>query len=199
MKKVATFVAKALFGGLLIVVPVYLAALLLFKGMSSVVGFVRPFALLLPDWFPSEKLFSLLFVLMFCFLIGVAIRTQAGWRLREWSEKTFFEKMPGYMLFRSLTEQMTGDNGHHTWKPALIQFDEALVPAFIIEVFEDGRYTVFVPSSPTPFAGNIYILDSNRVHPLNVSFTEVVKVIAQWGLGAKELVAVMEKDAKVSK
>ena len=32
----------------------------------------------------------------------------------------------------------------------LAEIEEALVPAFIIEELADGRYTVFVPSVPTP-------------------------------------------------
>jgi hypothetical protein len=49
--------------GLLVVVPLYLAVLLLLKGMKTVAGLVRPFALLLPDWFPAEQALSLLLVL----------------------------------------------------------------------------------------------------------------------------------------
>ena len=44
MKKALVFVAKAVLGGLLIVVPIYLAVLLLLKGMKSVMGLVQPFA-----------------------------------------------------------------------------------------------------------------------------------------------------------
>jgi uncharacterized membrane protein len=79
------------------------------------------------------------------------------------------------------------------WKPALVEIEDALVPAFIIEVFDDGRYTIFVPSVPTPLAGAIYILEPSRVHPLDVSFTDTFKVISKWGAGAKDLVAAMEK------
>ena len=31
-------------------------------------------------------------------------------------------------------------------RSALVEIEDALVPGFIIEEFEDGRYTVFVPS-----------------------------------------------------
>ena len=196
MKKALVFVAKAVLGGLLIVVPIYLAVLLLLKGMKSVVGLVRPFALLLPDWFPAEKALSLLLVLMICFLIGVAVRTRAGRAVRERIERTFFERIPGYALFRSLTQQVAGDNRENVWKPALVEIEEALVPAFIIEEFEDGRYTVFVPSIPTPLAGAVYILDRKRVHPLDVPFTEALKAVSRWGSGAKDLVAAMERDGK---
>jgi uncharacterized membrane protein len=194
MKRTIGFVAKAVLSGLLIVVPIYLAILLLLKGMKTVVGLVRPFALLLPDWLPAEKALSLLLVLMICFLIGVGVRTRAGRVVRERIERTFFERIPGYALFRSLTQQVAGDNRQNVWKPALAEIEEALVPAFIIEEFEDGRYTVFVPSIPTPLAGAVYILDRKRVHPLSVPFTEALKTVSKWGSGAKDLVAAMEKD-----
>jgi uncharacterized membrane protein len=194
MKKSLVFIARAVLSGLLVVVPVYLAVLVLLKGMKSVVGLVRPLALLLPDWFPAEKVLSLVLVLVICFLIGVALLARAGRVVRERLERGIFERIPGYALFRSLTQQVTGDHRQSVWKPALAEIEEALVPAFIIEEFEDGRYTVFVPSIPTPLAGSVYILDRKRVHPLNVPFAEAVKAVSRWGSGSKDLVAAMERD-----
>jgi len=199
MKQSLGFVVKALLSGLLIVIPIYLAVLLLLKGMKSVASLVQPFALLLPDWFPAEKALSLLLVLMICFLIGVAVKTQTGRVARERIERTFFERIPGYALIRGLTQQMAGESRENVWKPALAEIEEALVPAFIIEEFEDGRYTVFVPSIPTPLAGAVYILDRKRVHPLEVPFTEALKAVSRWGSGAKDLVAAMERDSNSSR
>jgi uncharacterized membrane protein len=84
MKYAREFVTSTLVGGLLIVVPVYLAVLLLLKGMKSAASLVRPFAALLPDWIPAENLFSLLLVLIICFLVGVAVRTRPGRAARAW-------------------------------------------------------------------------------------------------------------------
>ena len=194
MKGTLAFVAKSVLAGLLVVVPIYLAVLVLLKGMASVGKLVRPFAQLLPDWLPADQFLSLLLVLVICFLIGVAVRTRAGRGIRERIEKGFFERIPGYALFRSLSQQVAGNNRENVWKPALVEIEDALVPAFIIEEFEDGRYTVFVPSIPTPFAGAVYILDRERVHPLDVPFTEALKVVSRWGSGAKDLFAAMERD-----
>jgi len=193
MKQTLVFVGKAVLAGLLIVVPVYLAVLLLLKAMKSVAGLVQPFALLLPEWLPAEKALSLLLMLMICFLIGVGIKTRTGRLVRERIERTFFERIPGYALIRSLTQRVAGEGSETVWKPALAEIEEALVPAFIIEEFEDGRYTVFVPSIPTPFAGAVYVLDRKRVHPLDVPFTEALKAVSRWGSGAKGLVAAMER------
>ncbi len=195
MKRAMAFTTQALFSGLLIAVPVYLATLLLLKGMQSVVGLVRPIASLLPEWVPAETALSLLLILFVCFLIGVAVRTRAGQLARNKVERTYFERIPGYALLRGLTQQMAGQSRENVWKPALLQTDEGLVPAFIIEEFQDGRYTVFVPSIPTPLAGAVYVVDSDRVHPLDVPFTEALKTVSRWGSGAKDLVAAMERGA----
>jgi uncharacterized membrane protein len=197
MKQLREFVVSALIGGLLVVVPIYLAVLLLLKGMQSVVGLVRPFAMLLPEWFPAENLFSLLFVLIACFLIGVAVRTPAARAIRERIEKSLFERLPGYALLRSLTQRLAGEDQENVWKPALAEIEDALVPAFIIEELEDGRYTVFVPSVPTPLAGAVYILSRERVHPLDVPFTQAIKSVSHWGSGSKELVAAMGTEKTV--
>ena len=52
-----------------------------------------------------------------------------------------------------MARQLAGENKEVAWKPALAEIEEALVPAFIIEELDDGSFTVFVPSAPTPVAG----------------------------------------------
>jgi uncharacterized membrane protein len=199
MRKSMVPVGRALLRGLLVIVPIYLAILLLLKGMKSVVGLVRPFAHLLPHWFPAEEALSLLLLLTICILIGVAVGTRAGFLFRQRIEKAFFERIPGYSLVRNLTHQIAGESRENVWKPALAEIEESLVPAFIIEEFEDGRYTVFVPSIPTPLAGAVYVLERKRVHPLDVPFIQALQVISRWGSGAKDLVTAMEKEANLSK
>ena len=194
MPQLSAFVVNTFVGGLLVVVPIYLAVLLLLKAMQSVGAIVRPLAVVLPAWVPAEHLLSLLLVLLVCFLVGVAIRTPAGRAVRERLEQSLFDRLPGYALVRSLTQRLAGREEENVWQPALAEIEEALVPAFIIEALADGRFTVFVPSVPTPFAGAVYILSRDRVHPLDVPFTQALQSISRWGAVAKELVAAMKTD-----
>jgi uncharacterized membrane protein len=196
MKFAREFLTNALVGGVLIVLPIYLAVLVLLKGMKSVGALVRPFTLLLPDWLPAENLLSLALVLIICCLLGIAVRTRVGRTLRERVEKSLFERLPGYALFRSLTQRLAGEGQESAWKPALVEIEEALVPAFIIEKLDDGRFTIFVPSVPTPFAGAVYILSPERVHALDVPFTQAIQSISRWGSGSKDLVAAMTNRIK---
>jgi uncharacterized membrane protein len=191
MRYAREFITSTVVGGVFIVVPVYLAVLLLLKGMKSVAGLVRPFAALVPDWLPAEGLFSLVLLLALCFLVGVAVRTRSGRAARERVERMLFERLPGYGVLRSLTQRLAGDGEESTWKPALAEIEDALVPAFIIEELDDGRFTVFVPSVPTPLAGAVYVLRPERVHILDIPFTQAISTISRWGSGSKDLVAAM--------
>ena len=194
MKSIRRYLLGGLVTGFIVIVPLYLSILLLLKAMGSIRGLVKPVALLIPDWLPGEDLMAFLLVLILCLVVGIIVRTTAGRAVRERIERSLFERIPGYALLRSLTQRLVGENRENVWKPALVEIEEALVPAFIIEEFDDGRYTVFVPSVPTPLAGAVYILERGRVHPIDVPFTQAIKVISRWGQGSKELVTAMERN-----
>jgi uncharacterized membrane protein len=198
VKHFLNYIGSTIARGLLIVGPLYLALLLLLKAMNSLLRLVRPVSKLLPHWLPADQILSLLLVVILCFLVGICVRSPGGRATWERIEKSFFTRIPGYALFRGLTQQMAGESHDSTWKPALAEIEEALVPAFIIEELEDGRFTVFVPSIPTPLAGAVYVLTPDRVHPLKVPFTQAIRAISHWGSGSGQLVAAMERDSRVS-
>ena len=188
---------KVLVTGALVIFPVYLALLVLLKALQSLAGFVRPVAVLLPERMPAENVLAILLLVAVCFLTGVLVRTPLGRAVRDWCEKSLFQKIPGYGLFRGLTKQIAHETEEREWRPALVEIEDALVPAFIIEEHDDGRFAVFVPSVPTPFAGAIYIIDRKRVHPLDIPFAQAAKTVARWGSGSRELVAAMKPQSAV--
>jgi uncharacterized membrane protein len=198
MRKGSGSPVGTLVAGMLVLAPVYLGVLLLLKAIKSLTVVLNPLAELLPGWLPAEGILSLLLVLVFCYLVGLAIRTSPGQAIRQRIERSVFDKIPGYALFRSFAQRLAGKSEDQTWKPALAEIEDALVPAFIIEEFADGRYTVFVPSVPTPLAGAVYVLSHDRVHPLNIAFTRAMKTVSQWGSGCKDLVAAMESTKQTS-
>ena len=49
---------------------------------------------------------------------------------------------------------------------------------------------------PTPLAGTVYILTPERVHLIDVPFSQAAMAVARWGAGSKELVAAMSPKGK---
>jgi uncharacterized membrane protein len=103
------------------------------------------------------------------------------------------ERIPGYKLLRGVVTRLGGDETSEAFAPALVELEDALVPALIVEELADGKFVVLVPSVPTPVSGALYILPAHRVHLIDVPLTHVMKVYTKWGEGAGELVAAMHK------
>ncbi len=187
MKGLAELTKTTLIGGLLVVLPIYLSILLLAKTLAGILALLSPVTATIPAGAQFRQIFALMIVLAVCLVAGLVVRTSAGLRAKNALERSVLGKIPGYALVRGLAERLGGEAGEGSFQPALVELEDALSPGFIIEELEDARYTVLVPSVPTPAAGSLFILPRERVHPLDVPFTQAVKVISKWGAGAGEL------------
>jgi uncharacterized membrane protein len=184
MKRLAELTKTTLIGGLLVVVPIYLSILLLVKTLAGIVKLMSPVTAAIPAGAQFREVIAVAIVLAVCLFAGSAVRTRIGLRAKNALERSVLRKIPGYALVRGLAERVSGEEGEGAFQPALVEIEGGLSPCFIIEELEDGRYTVLVPSVPTPAAGSLFILPRDRVHPLDVPFTQAVTVISKWGAGA---------------
>jgi len=193
MRGLAEFTKTTLIGGVLVILPIYVSVLLLLKTLAGVVALISPVTAQLPAGTQLRQLVAALIVLAACFVAGLVVRTAPGMRAKNALETYLLERIPGYTLVRGLAGRVAGRDDTEVFAVALAEIEEALVPAFIVERHEDGRYTVFVPSVPTPAAGAVYILPPERVHLVDVPFTQAVAVISQWGAGSSRLVAAIKR------
>lgn len=192
MKTIAEFTRTTLVGGILVLLPVYLAVLLLLKALAGVTALIAPITAQVPAGTGFRQLFAALLILAACFLAGLVVRTGPGGRGIRQLQRRVLEKIPGYKLLRGLLTRLSGDEGAEGFVPALVELEDALVPALIVEELPDGQFVVLVPSVPTPEAGALYILPAARVHAVSVPLTQLFKVYSKWGEGAGELVAAMK-------
>jgi uncharacterized membrane protein len=191
VKTLVRFVKVTLIGGLLVVLPLWVSLLLLFKAIKGAMTMLLPIAKLLPQTVVHEKVTALVLLLLICFAVGLLIRTELGKGIGDWLEQHLLGRLPGVSLIRGMIRQFAGEKDEQSFQPALVEIEEALVPAFIIEKHADGQFTVFVSSSPTPMAGAIYILQPERVHPVDVPLRKAMVCVTKWGAGAAEMRAAM--------
>ena len=184
MKALAELTKTTLIGGLLVVLPIYVSILLMAKTLAAVFSLLSPVTAAIPAGTQFRQIIAILIALFVCLLAGLVVQTRSGRRAKNILERSVLRKIPGYTLVRRLAERLSGEETETAFQPALVEIEDALSPGFIIEELEDGRYTVLVPSVPTPAAGALFVLPRERVHPVDVPFTEAVKVISKWGAGA---------------
>jgi uncharacterized membrane protein len=192
MKPIIQFVKTSLIGGLLVVLPIWLSILLLVKSVGMLSLFFKPVMHELPEGAQHPFLLSALILVLGCFAVGLILRTTLGRVAQRAIRTSVLDRIPGYGVIRGMTQQFAHPDQGAVFAPCLAEIEDALVPAFIVEHHADGRCTVFVPSSPTPFAGAIYILSAERVHPVDVSVLKVMGCVSKWGSGSGELLAGMQ-------
>ena len=197
MKALAEFTRTTLIGGLLIILPIYIAVLLLAKTVKGLLGLLQPVAAQVPASVEFRQIVAILLLVCVCFVVGLIVRTGPGLRAKNACERALLERLPGYTFLRGLAKRLAGTSEEQTLQPALVELEDALVPALIVEELEDGSYTVLVPSAPTPMAGSVYILPRDRVHPVDIPFTQAIGVFSKWGTGAGEFVRAMRDRAPV--
>ena len=143
MKTLTDFLKVTLIGGLLVVLPVWLSLLLLLKAIKGVLGLLQPIAKLLPQRLSHTNVVAICLLVLICFAVGLLIRTRRGQRLGDWLEQHLLGRIPGFSLVRGMIQQFAGAKDEQSFQPALVEIEDALVPAFIIEKHADGQFTVF--------------------------------------------------------
>lgn len=191
MKTLAEFTKTTLIGGVLVILPIYIAVLLLAKTIKGMLALLAPVTAQVPAGLQFRQIIAIVLLIAVCFVVGLVVRTGPGLRAKNAFERVVLEKLPGYTFLRGLAKRLTGRGDEHTLQPALVAFDDALVPALIVEELENGSYTILVPSAPTPMAGNIYIVSRERVHPVDMPFAKAIGVFSKWGTGAGEFLRAM--------
>ena len=81
-----------------------------------------------------------------------------------------------------------GDQDDSAFQSAVLNSsngDQEIV--YVIEDHGDGQVTVLVPWAPASFAGSVKIVSNDRIEILNASLGDTSKVLAQWGVEAREL------------
>lgn len=118
------------------------------------------------------------------------VQTRIGRKVNEAVTRGVLERIPGYSAMNSIAMQFADFEANEGFKPALIDVeDHSLSPSFLIEEHGDGRCTVFMPSVPTPMAGTTFIMDRERVFPIDVPLPVMMKCISKWGSGSAEFLA----------
>lgn len=193
MKGILRFLRTTLIGGALVVLPAWLAVLLMVKALMKVQVLVKPVSSHLPESVIHPKVIALLVLILVCFAVGALVRTAFGRQAKEVVEDKVLEKVPGYTTLRGIAQQLGDLKENHGFKPALVEIEEALAPCFIVETHAGDLLTVFIPSAPTPAAGTILIISAARVHPVSVPVATMFQCVTKWGTGTGELLAAMEK------
>lgn len=132
-------------------------------------------------------------IILICYGVGSLVHTRIGsWSFDKF-EQLLLTKIPGYRIIKNTFIDVSGENVK-AYKPALIKLglDGAAVLGFMMEYNENGTITIFVPNSPVLTVGTIYIVEENRVTPLESGHLAMINCLSEWGTGSNKVLGTTE-------
>ncbi len=188
---ITRFLKATLVGGILFMVPLILLLMVLRQGLDIAEKVAEPVA----QRFPVHHVLGLtvttiaavVLIVVVSFLLGLAVRTSIGRRLREEMEWRILGKVPGYVVLKSMLTGSTGMENEEELAVVLARIEDAWQLAFLVETHDDGQQTVYVPGAPSPSSGSIFYLPADRVRRVDLSIHQAVAVIRRFGRGSKDL------------
>ena len=192
MQNIPKFTFSRIVEGFLILLPFLLTYLMMGQLFDAMLALTAPIADLLPKGIATSEMALRLeaagLLVIACFLVGLAMRTSVARRFGKWIEETFLNRMPPYVILRNLARRFSGQDVPNQLQPALITTNpETEILGFIVEAHTDGRFTVFIPLSPTPGLGTLQIVSGNKVQRLEVPMKDALGAILNWGAGTEAL------------
>jgi len=192
MQNVPKFTLSRIVDGFLVLLPFLLTYLMMGQLFDAMLALAAPIADLLPkgpltsEWALRLQAGGLL--VLACFLVGLAMRTEMARRFGNWIEETFLNRMSPYVILRNLAKRISGRDVPNQLQPALIRtYPGTETLGFIVEEHTGGKFTVFLPLSPTPGVGTLQIVGPEKVERLVVPMKDALGAILNWGAGTEAL------------
>jgi uncharacterized membrane protein len=180
------FLRRTLVGGLLVVVVFSTIGYLLWLAVSwSQTGLAQVAAVLSIDTgFPA--LSALIALLLLVVFLGLLLQTPPVHRMVAAAMAWLGDRFPFSRLLHGFELELMG-LGKSPVKVALVVVFNTEVLAFVMEELADGRCIVFVPGSPNPSIGAVYVVPPDCVRLIDAMHYQVASCVSNWGAGASKL------------
>jgi len=201
MKRLQTFLTLTLLGGMTVVLPVAILAILFQWLFGLVTNSIQPMTDWLSHYAEIKEIVAdaivVLIILATCFLIGLLIKTGVGRWLHHWLDRVLGRLAPGYKTIREIVSQFLGGendesllNGQVCKAWVFGPHSPASMTAIVTATHSDGSYSVFVPTAPIPTSGIVYHLPGACVELLpHISVETAMRTVIACGAGSQILQA----------
>lgn len=192
MKKFIQAIRATIVGGALFLTPIIVLTLILGKALKLLRKFLAPVSQHIPIesfmGLETPKLLAIVVLVFICFLAGLFARTSMAKSMVRWLETTLLSNLPGYSFMKNLGEEYAGSTPTHSYQSVLVRFDDACQIGFLVEHIPDGRVVVFIPGSPSPWTGSVFIFNEDRITLLDEATNSAVKCLQRLGAGTGTLI-----------
>ncbi|NRB38068.1 MAG: DUF502 domain-containing protein [Pseudomonadales bacterium] len=199
MTRVKTFINNSFIGGILILLPLAILAVVFHWMFTTITDLIQPFTDLVISSFSLPEVIGdalvIIFMALLCFVVGSLVSTSLGRYIHQYFDRYFSRMAPGYRIIKDIVNQFFGDNDDSPFMNGVVarvqlfgQDVATTATALVTSVHPDGSYTVFVPTGPNPTSGMIYHLPKECVELFpEINVDAMLKTVISCGAGSSDL------------
>jgi uncharacterized membrane protein len=189
------FVKTTILGGVLFLLPFAVVVFLL----GQVVALIYPAIHAIQERLPgpsislgvvsSATVLAAIMLLAICYFAGRIAQRSFAARFAARFEKSLLLLFPRYAIWKNaMASNLGGQLDGAATKPVLVTFDAAARVGFETARSDAGLVTVYLPSAPDPWSGQVVHVPADRVAPLAVDFGVAVAVCESLGRQANRVI-----------
>ena len=186
------FLKNALIRGLVILIPVVVLYITLRELLGAMVMLATPIADLFPvgtfDHVRETEVIAILLIIGTAIVLGTLSAIKPARKVGSWLENKTLNTVPMYRMVKSLVSAFLNLEEEESFKPAFLRSDDGtLEPIYVVEERPDQMTVVMFPWTPTPFAGSVKLVRSERIELVPVSLDEFSLALTHFGLGMSKV------------
>jgi uncharacterized membrane protein len=180
------FLRRIIVGGLLTILVIGTIGYLLWHAVSAIRTGLEQIAALLSIDSRFPALSALATLLLLAIAVGLLLQVRPVRNRIEAGMAWLGDRFPFSKLAHGFELELVG-LGKSPITSVLAVIGNREVLAFVMEELADGRCVVFVPGSPKPSHGIVYVLSREDVHPIDAHHFRVASCLSNWGVGTKRM------------
>jgi uncharacterized membrane protein len=187
------FLKNSLVRGLVILIPLVILFVTFRELLEIMVGLATPIVDLFPeDTFNVEnetEILAILLIIGTAIVLGTVAAIKPARIAGSWFEQKTLDVIPMYRMLKSLMSAMLNIEDEQSFKPAFFHASNGTrEPVYVVENRGEGLSVVMCPWSPTPFAGSVKVVQSDRLELLPVTLDEFSLALTHFGLGMSDVI-----------
>jgi len=199
MRTASHFVRTTILGGIIFLAPIVVLSVIVGKAYGVARRLLLPLTGYIPDNLASRAtmtaILTILLIALVCFLAGLLARTLWAQRMVNGLETSVLSKLPGYEYMKQAGASVLGVGEMADHPVVLAQVGGAWRIAVQTDVLGENLVSVFVPNSPNPMSGGVFLVSPDRVRPAGVSLAAAMGALRRCGTGAGAVFSKLSTDA----
>ncbi len=191
MKAISQFLRTTILGGVLFLTPIVVLIFILGKAFEFARRALKPMGAIIPDRLVSgtttEAILAIVLIALSCFLAGLFARTRPAQRIIDELESSVLSKVPAYEYLKQAGASVMGLGEMADHPVVLLQLGDAWRIGVQTEAIGGGLVAVFVPNSPNPMSGTVFLVAADHVRPASVPLATAIGCLRRCGAGSGAL------------